>query len=144
MLYPNPPLGRYGFLALMGCVALVSAAVGGAALAAGAWPVTGYFGVDLLLLYIAFRCNARQSRRRELIRLDETGLHVRQIAPNGRHRDWRFEPYWVRVVVEDPVRGPGTLTLRSHGQQLRLAQFLCQSERRELARALTGALAAYR
>jgi uncharacterized membrane protein len=144
MLYPNPPLGRYGFLALMGCVSLVSAAAGAAAVAAGAWPVTGYFALDALLLYVAFRCNTRQSRRRELIRLDETGLHVRQIEPNGRHRDWRFEPYWVRVVIEDPVRGLGTLTLRSHGQQLHLGQFLSQSDRRDLARALNGALAAYR
>ncbi len=144
MLYPNPPLGRYGFLILMGCVTGVSAVVATIALAAGAWPVSGYFGLDVLLLYWAFRSNTRQSRRRELIRLDETGLHVRRVGPNGRHSDWRFEPYWVRVAVEDPVRGVAGVTLRSHGQELRIGQFLSQAERLDLARALNGALAAYR
>jgi uncharacterized membrane protein len=144
MLYPNPPLGRHGFLILMGCVTAVSVVIAGVALAAGAWPVSGYFGIDVLLLYVAFRANTRQSRRRELIRLDETGLHVRRVGPNGRYSDWRFEPYWVRVVVEEPVRGVAGLSLRSHGQQLRIAQFLSPAERRDLARALNGALAAYR
>ena len=92
----------------------------------------------------AFRSNTRQSRRRELIRLDETGLHIRRVGPNGRHSDWRFEPYWVRVAVEDPVRGVAGVILRSHGQELRIGQFLSQAERLDLARALNGALAAYR
>ena len=35
----------------------------------GAWPVFGFFGLDVLLIYIAFRMNFRAARRYETIRL---------------------------------------------------------------------------
>lgn len=143
ILYPNPPLGRYGFFILMLAVAVVSAALGAAFLVAGAWPVTGYFGLDWLLLYLAFRYNQRASRRLEIIRLDQSGLHVRRVDPGGRTEDWRFEPYWVRVGLDGRNIGPGGVTLSSHGQSLRLGQFLTSPERRELAHALRQALTAY-
>jgi uncharacterized membrane protein len=144
VLYPNPPLGRYGFFVLMLAVSGVGVAVGTAFFMAGAWPVSGFFGLDIAALYVAFRWAQRQSRQSEIIRLDPTGLHVRRVEPDGRARDWRFEPYWVRVRVEDPGPSPGSLTLSSHGQRLRLGQFLTHDERRSLGRALEHALVAYR
>src|SRR4051794_41730935 len=65
VLYPNRSLGRGGFIAVMAGVSTVSAAVGGAFLLVGAWPVTGFFGLDVLLLYLAFRAARRAAQRRE-------------------------------------------------------------------------------
>jgi uncharacterized membrane protein len=36
-------------------------------LAAGAWPVLGFFGLDVLLVYIAFRLNYRSGRLYETL-----------------------------------------------------------------------------
>jgi uncharacterized membrane protein len=144
VLYPNPPLGRTGFFVLMLAVALVSTGLGAAFALAGAWPVTGFLGLDALLLWLAFRICHRRSRRAELIRLDASGLHVRRIAADGRHLDWRFEPYWVRVAMDDPPRPGSTLTLSAHGRHLQLGQFLGVDERADIARALRRALLAYR
>jgi uncharacterized membrane protein len=140
VLYPNRSLGSLGFYLLMGAIVLASAALGAGFALVGAWPVAGFLGLDVLLLYLAFRWNYRQGRRAELIRLDRQGLTVRRIEPSGRHREWRFEPYWVRVAMDDPPRPDSQLTVGSHGQRLVIGAFLSPEERLEVATALRAAL----
>ena len=140
VLYPNRSLGTAGFYSLMAAIVTVSAGVGAAFVLAGAWPVSGFLGLDVLLLYLAFRWNYRQGRRAEFIRLDGAGLTVRRVDPDGRAREWRLEPYWVRVALDDPPRGDGQLVLSSHGDRLVIGAFLTAAERREVARALEAAL----
>ncbi len=144
ILYPHRSLPPLGFAVLMSAVVTVSAAVGAGFVLIGAWPVTGFFGLDVLLLYLAFRWNYRQGRRAELIRLDQKGLAVRRIEPDGREREWHFEPYWVRVSFDDPPRYDSQLVLSSHGAHLVLGAFLTVAERLEVARALKAALRAHR
>jgi uncharacterized membrane protein len=143
VLYPNRSLGTAGFYTLMAAIVTVSAAVGAAFVLAGAWPVSGFLGLDVLLLYLAFRWNYRQGRRAEFIRLDGAGLTVRRVEPDGETREWRLEPYWVRVALDDPARGGGQLVLSSHGDRLVIGAFLSAAERREVARALQAALRAH-
>jgi uncharacterized membrane protein len=144
ILYPHRSLPPLGFALLMSAVVAVSAGIGAGFVLIGAWPVTGFFGLDVLLLFLAFRWNYRQARRAELIRLDRDGLTVRRVEPDGRQREWRFEPYWVRVGFDEPPRYDSELTLSSHGQHLVLGAFLTVPERYELARALKAALRAHR
>lgn len=143
-LYPNPPVGRTGFIVLMLAVSSVSTTVGAAFALAGAWPVAGFLGIDTLLVYLAFRAVLRQARQHEHIRLDQTGLRVRRVEANGLEREWRFEPYWVQVVMDDPPRRDSWLMLASHGLSLRVGNFLTPPERLELAHALRRALRGYR
>lgn len=144
VLYPNCSLGRIGFAALMAAIVLVSAAVGVGFMLVGAWPVTGFLGLDVLLLYLAFRWNYRQARRAEFVRLDRDGLTVRRLEPDGRSQGWRFEPYWVRVSIDQRTGHDHRLVLSSHGQRLEIGAFLTMAERLELARALNEALHAHR
>jgi uncharacterized membrane protein len=144
VLYPNRPLGRGGFILVMLGVSSVSVALGVAFALAGAWPVAGFLGLDVLLLYLAFRAAQRQGRRRELIRLDGSGLRVRRVEPDGMAFDWCFEPYWVRVEIDDPPQRHSLLTLASHELRLRVGAFLTLEERLDLARALRRALQEYR
>lgn len=143
VLYPNRPLGRAGFIVLMLGVSSVSVAMGVAFVLAGAWPVAGFFGLDVLLLYLAFRAARRQGLRRELIRLDASGLYVRRIEADGTAMDWRFEPYWVRIDMDDPPGSDSLLTLVSHGLRVRVGTFLTLQDRINLARALRNALKPY-
>eukprot|EP01035_Chromulina_nebulosa_P040405 gene40404-54645_t len=53
-------LGRTGFLALMLFVGGVSFIAGIAFLMMGAWPVFGFFGLDVLAIWWAFRINYRR------------------------------------------------------------------------------------
>jgi uncharacterized membrane protein len=144
VLYPNRSLPPLGFAILMGTVVLVSGGIGAGFVLIGAWPVTGFLGLDVLLLYIAFRWNYRQGRCAEFIRLADEGLSVRRVEPNGRMREWRFEPYWVRVHMDDPPRHESQLTLASHGRRLVVGAFLTAGERLEVATALRAALHEHR
>jgi uncharacterized membrane protein len=140
VLYPNRSLDPFGFHLLMAAIVLVSAAIGAAFVAAGAWPVTGFLGLDVVLLYLAFRWNYRQGRRAEFIRLDGAELTVRRVEPSGRRREWRFDAYWLRVTIDRHHQ----LVLSAHGRTLVVGAFLSPEERLELARALGAALAAHR
>jgi uncharacterized membrane protein len=144
VLYPNPVMGNAAIAVLFIAVAAVSAALGAAFAMAGAWPVSGFLGLDLVLLALAFRICIRRSRCVERIRLDQDGLRVRRRLHDQRETEWRFEPYWVRVAMDDPPRPHSQLTLSSHGHHVRIGQFLTPDERVDVARALRRALAAYR
>ncbi len=136
VLHPAASLSGYGFSVLMVALCAVSFAAGYAFAVAGAWPVLGFFGLDILLIYIAFRVSYRRARRYETVRLTANELAVEKIDPNGRTRRWEFQPYWLRVAIDDSPRYNGALTLSSHGKSLEIGAFLTPEERREVARAL--------
>ena len=69
LLTPHRSLSRAGFLALMLFVIAVSFAAGLACVLIGAWPVFGFFGLDVLAIYWAFRINFRSGRASEEIRV---------------------------------------------------------------------------
>lgn len=142
-IYPNPPIGSGGFAVLMLATAMATSLIGLGFYLIGAWPVTGFLGLDLVLLYLAFRSVRRRARCREHIRLDASGLHVRRVQADGSAREWRFEPYWVQVLMDDPPRRDSSIVLTSHGLSLRVGSFLTPAERLELACALRAALRQY-
>ncbi len=139
-LTPHRSLGPLGFALLMGFLAGLSLAIGIGFLMIGAWPVLGFFGLDVALVWLAFRLSYRSGRLREHLRLSEGLLTVRRILPSGRVREWRFQPYWLRVEMDDPPRHDSRLILSSHGRRLTVGDFLTVPERHEVARALAAAL----
>ena len=139
-LAPNRSLGRAGFIAVMAGVIVISVGLGVFFLLQGAWPVLGFFGLDIALLYLAFRLSYRSGRLRETIRVTADEVVVRRIAPNGRTTEWRFNPYWLRVALDDPVEHHSQITLTSHGRTLVIGPFLAPEERASLVAALRDAL----
>jgi len=134
-------LAPAGFLALMIIVALVSFAAGLAFYLIGAWPVVGFFGLDVLLIYAAFRLNYRSGRLRETVELVPDALTVTRFHPSGRREQFSFNPYWVRVELTEGRDGRTDLKLRLHDRVVSFGRFLTDEERRDLASTLTGALA---
>jgi len=107
---------------------------------AGAWPVTGFFGLDIALLYLAFRLSYRSARQRESLRLTEETLDVERVSARGERKSWRLEPSWLRVLVDEDAGGRGHLVVASRGVSLRLAAFVGSDERQRLAAGLRTAL----
>ncbi len=138
-LRPHRSLGRRGFFILIGCVALINFGAGIAFWLAGAWPVLGFCGLEVLLLWLAFRYSYAQARAREFVILDGASLTIRRISARGLQKQWQLQPYWVRVECDDEPDSH-RLTLWSHGRGFNLGQFLSPAERLELAEALRDAL----
>jgi len=144
ILQPNTSLPPKGFLLLISAIASVSFVAGMVFMLLGAWPVMGFFGLDVALIYLAFRTNYRWARMYETVRLTQDSLLVERISPSGKVQRWRFQPYWLRVSLDAPGAHDCQLILSSHGKRLRIGAFLSPDERVELADALTGALAKLR
>jgi uncharacterized membrane protein len=140
VLLPHRSLGRKGFIMLMGVISGVSFLTGLAFYMKGAWPVLGFFGFDALLVYGAFRLNYRAARVYETVELSERELKVTRFYPSGEARCWSFNPYWVRLELEESESRANRLSLRSHGRVLPFGNFLSDDEKRGFAHALRGAL----
>jgi uncharacterized membrane protein len=140
ILLPHRSLGRKGFIILMSAICVVSLVAGLAFLLHGAWPVMGFLGLDVLLIFGAFRLNYRAARLHEFIELTESELRLTRTYPSGRSQSWTFNPYWVRLELEEYETQADRLSLRSHGRVLVFGNFLSDEEKRGFADALTAAL----
>jgi uncharacterized membrane protein len=144
VLLPHRSLPPRRFRLLMLILGLCSFAVGTGFVIAGAWPVVGFFGLDVALVYLAFRLNYRSARRRETLRLAEDAFTVERVGIHGERRLWRFQPFWLRVVLEERPDRSNRLFVASHGRSLVIADFLAPAARRELAATIRDALASWR
>ncbi|MDB5862134.1 MAG: hypothetical protein JWQ76_5823 [Ramlibacter sp.] len=143
LLTPHRSLNRTGFLVLMGFVCTVSFAAGLAFLLMGAWPVLGFFGLDVLAIYWAFRINFRHARASEEISVTASELRVRRISHRGHVVEWVHNPLWVQLDQKaDAEFGIEKLYLLSRGRRVSIASFLGPDEKASFAKALTAALVA--
>jgi uncharacterized membrane protein len=140
ILHPHRSLGPRGFLVLMGAIGTVSFVTGMVFLVMGAWPVMGFFGLDVALIYLAFKLNYRSGRLHELVELTPETLTVTRVHPSGKRECFDFNPYWVRVLVAVGPQGRTDLRLTSHGREFSFGRFLTDDERRDFSDALKGAL----
>ncbi|MGC1348584.1 MAG: DUF2244 domain-containing protein [Xanthobacteraceae bacterium] len=138
---PHRSLGSTGFLILMLCIGALSFGCGMLFLLLGAWPVFGFLGLDVLLIFVAFRANFRAARAYEEVTITASELRVRKVSHHGVVREWTLNPLWVqldRIVHEE--FGIERLFLVSHGRRLSIAGFLGPDEKKSFATALSAAL----
>jgi uncharacterized membrane protein len=140
VLEPHRSLPRAGFIAVMLALAAITLGLGIFFMVLGAWPVFGFLGLDLLLLWLAFKLNARALKIVERICVTADLVVVTRHGPRGGER-WEFNPYWLTVALHETAGGKGEIRLSSHGFSLGLGAFLVPGERHELAEALRQALA---
>ena len=136
-----PPRGLFWIMAVLAGFGFCS---GIGFVLAGAWPVTPFFGLDVALLYLAFRLSYRRARQSETVRLTGEALEIERVGPRGERRAWRFEPAWLRVSVDERDDGRGQLLLASHGRSVGLGAFLSAEERQRLATGFRAALQRWR
>src|SRR4030088_327473 len=145
LLTPHRSLNRTGFLVLMAFLSVVSFAAGLAFLLMGAWPVLGFFGLDVLAIYWAFKVNFRDARATEEIRVTPSELRVRRVSHRGHVVEWVLNPLWVQLDRKTHAEfGIEKLYLVSKGRSISIARFLGADEKASFAKALTAALQAAR
>jgi uncharacterized membrane protein len=143
LLTPHRSLNRTGFLVLMGFLSAVSFTAGLAFLLMGAWPVLGFFGLDVLLVYWAFRTNFRRANATEEISVTLSELRVRRVSHRGHVVEWVLNPLWVQLDQKTHAEfGIEKLYLVSKGRRVSIASFLGADEKASFAKALLAALQA--
>jgi uncharacterized membrane protein len=145
LLTPHRSLNRTGFLVVMAFVSVVSFAAGIAFLLIGAWPVLGFFGLDALAIYWAFRINFRRARASEEILVTPSELRLRRVSHRGHVMEFVLNPLWVRLDRKTHAEfGIENLYLVSKGRRIAIASFLTPDEKASFANALVAALHAAR
>ncbi|MGD1933320.1 MAG: DUF2244 domain-containing protein [Candidatus Phaeomarinobacter sp.] len=140
VLHPHRSLPPKGFLAVMMLIGVISFVAGGAFLLMGAWPVFGFFGLDVALIYLAFRMTYRAGRMVEHVRLTDKALTIERVHPSGRVQSWRLEPTWAQARMTVSARGR-TLRLKSRDVWVEVGKFLPEEERESFADAFSAAQA---
>src|SRR3954462_14612341 len=143
LLTPHRSLNRTGFVALMVFLTAVSFVTGVVFTLMGAWPVFGFFGLDVLVIWWAFRINFRRGNATEEITVTPSELRVRRVSHRGHVVEWVLNPLWVRLDQKTHAEfGIEKLYLVSRGRRVSVASFLGADEKASFAKALTAGLQA--
>lgn len=137
---PNRSLPNPGFYALMTAVAVISFSAGIMFMMLGAWPVIGFFGLDVLLVFLAFKLSYRDGRRRELIQITSDEIRVARRTPFGHVTAFRLPSAWTRVEIAGKGEPDVQARLTASGKSLIIGAMLSPKEREELADAVRDAL----
>ena len=141
ILTPHRSLNGLGFAILMTVVAAVNIGLGVSFMLQGAWPIFGFCGLDVLLLYWAFKVSYRRAKAYEQVTVTSSELTVRQVSHRGRISEWTLNPLWVRLDrVVHAEFGIERLFLVSRGRRLAIAGCLGPQEKESFALALSAAL----
>lgn len=140
VLAPNRSLPNPGFIVLMAVLCGVSFAAGLAYWRMGAWPIPFFFGLDVLLVWIAFKVSYRDGRRREIIRVARDRILVHRQHPNGAVRHYTLPTGWTKVTVHSAGKHDAVVELSTSGKRLIVGSFLSPAERPDLGEAIERAI----
>lgn len=107
-----PLLAVLGSPVLWGLLPFIVAAVGG--------------------VWLALRAAWRKGETREVLRLTPALLDLTRHDPGREDRQWRANPYWVRLALRRDGPVSDYLTLSADGREVELGAFLAPEERRAL------------
>jgi uncharacterized membrane protein len=140
-LRPHRSLDARRVKILLVAVGCVSGAVSLPFYLMGAWPVVGFMGLDVALLWLAFHVSMRGARAYEDVAVSALELLVAKVSAGGRRAEWRFHPAWVRLErVWHEAYGLERLSLVSRGRHLEVASFLGPGEKARFEREFSAAL----
>jgi len=138
-LRPHRSLSREGFGWLIRVAVAANLLIGLPMFLVGAWPVMGFMGLDVLLLWYFFRRSYLDARQSETLTLTDRELIVERHSPEGEREELRLEAYWLRVEL-----GERLLVLSSRGNRVVIGRFLSPGERAQVAADLKAAIAEMR
>lgn len=142
-LRPYRSLGRKGFVILMAVLIFLNFAAGTAFYMLGAWPVMPFLGIDVALVWWAFRKSYSNSLKEERIEVTAHELILQRFDHDKEREELRFMRDWVKVELEEDKDRDliGRLFLRFRGERTEIGRFLGAHDRKEVAALLRAALA---
>ena len=142
VIRPHQSLSQDGFRLVMGFCCLVSLVTSVACWRLGFWPIAGFFGLDMLALYVALKVSFRRGRSFEEVAISKLEVLLARVSARGERREWRFNPLWTRLTrVDDEEFGLRSLQLVSRHEHVAVARDASPSERETVAQGLGAALA---
>ena len=141
---PYRRLSRKGFRNLMIVVSIVFFVIGMFFWYIGAWPVFGFLGLDVWLLYYAFKLNYKSGEISETLKLIKENLIITRSFPSGTEQKWNLEPYWTKVEILNPRINQYNLIIKSKEKVVMIGSFLNYYDKKKLMKKIRNALDNYK
>ncbi len=141
---PYRSLSKKGFRTLMLIVSAIFFVIGVFFWYIGAWPVFGFLGLDVLLLYYAFKINYKSGEITESLKLIKENLQITRNFPSGTEQKWNLEPYWTKVEISNPRINQYNLIVKSKEKVVMIGSFLNYYDKKRLMKKIEGALQDYK
>jgi uncharacterized membrane protein len=142
VLRPHRSLTPKGIRLVIGLVALAGLIAAIPFIVFGFWPVAGFYGLDIALLWWAFRINMKDAESYETITLSQYHLAIEKVPHRGLPQHWHFNPVWTSLhkdVTDDQTLKQ--LALVSKGETVTIADCLNSDDKTDFGKALPSALA---
>ena len=144
IIWPHRSLSRKGFVILISILAGLLSTIGVGFFLAGAWPVIGFLGLELLVVWAAFNLNYRSAKVRETIETNTEILKIEHTDERGKSAITEFPVGWLRVhlspsaIPNVSARYRQRVILSSHGRKVEVGAFLHPAEKAKLSREVEG------
>ena len=105
----------------------------------GLFPIVGFLGLDILVIWACFRHSRKKQDQRTFIRVTADNIDLRHVDGKGRERTAKLPSGFAKIELEDSNRGGG-IRISSGGQAYRIGRFLTLDERRDFINYMRAAL----
>jgi uncharacterized membrane protein len=140
-LTPHRSLSQAGYRIVIAILAIGTTIPGMIFFSMGAWPVVGFLGLDILLIWWALSTSMRQGKQLEEVTLWADQLQLRQVSPNGKEQITRFNPFFVKLVLDRDMNERTTgLHLRTRDSDIEIGAFLSPDEKSSFGKVFGTAL----
>jgi uncharacterized membrane protein len=140
-LTPHRSLSRRGLRFVIALVAILASIPGIVFFSLGAWPIVGFMGLDVLLVWWALSASLREGKRFEKVTLWPDQLELRRVSASGKEELLRFNPFFVKLVIDRDYNERTTrLHLRTRDGDTEIGSFLNPDDKSSFAKAFGSAL----
>ncbi|KCZ94617.1 DUF2244 domain-containing protein [Hyphomonas johnsonii] len=140
VLTPNRSMSQRAFTIVMLVVGCVSFINGMLFASMGALPVVGFYGLDALAIYVAFRWSFRRQREETRVTVSARTLTLEHHKADGTTKRAEIPSAFARVALDEPLLPSSWLRIEHGRTAYVIGRFLTLPERKSLAQALRAAL----
>lgn len=144
VLTPNRSLSERGFAIAMAIIAVAFFLTGLMFYSMGALPVLGFFGLDMVAIWLAFRLSFNQQREQTRVVVTARAIRLHHTNRKGREKEAEVPTAFARVELEEPVQPASWLRIEHGRTAWVIGRFLTPEERLSFAKALRNAVRAAR
>ena len=106
----------------------------------GAWPVFGFFGLDVLLVYLFFKINFKSGKKKEIIILTENQLIIEFYNEKKISETHYLDANWLKINLTKFKNEISKLKISSKNKSVIVGSFLRYKEKKNIVKSLKTAL----
>lgn len=140
-LTPHRSLTRRGYRYVIALACVMASIPGIVFFSMGAWPIVGFLGLDVLAIGWALAASMKSGKQYEVVTLWPDELEVKQVAASGKAEITRFNPFFVKLVIDRDFNERTTAVhLRSRETDLTIGAFMNPDDKASFAKVFGTAL----